>query len=92
MQGWTLQLMVRRASLELPEFAEDADVFRPERWLNDRGCPFSREPKGYMPFGDGPRKCLGMPLAKTELRVRLTWLGVALHRGDLHPVRMAFSG
>ena len=76
-QGWTLQLMVRRASMELPEFAADAHVFRPERWLNDKGCPFAREPKGFMPFGDGPRKCLGMPLAKTELRVLLA----ALARG-----------
>ena len=80
-QGWTLQLMVRRASLELPEFAADAEVFRPERWLNERGCPFIREPKGFMPWGDGPRKCLGMPLAKTELRVCFCpWLRDAVHK------------
>jgi hypothetical protein len=28
-----------------------------------------KEPKGYMPFGEGPRKCLGMLLAKCEMRV-----------------------
>ncbi len=53
----------------MPEFAADADNFRPERWLEESGAPVKKEPKGFMPFGEGPRKCLGMLLAKMEMRV-----------------------
>ena len=82
-QGWTVQLMVKRSGLAVPEFAGDADAFRPERWLSpEEGTPI-KDPKGYMPFGEGPRKCLGMLLAKCELRVRslapLCFLAVMLH-------------
>ncbi len=54
-QGWTVQLMVKRAGLAMPEFAADAQRFRPERWLGEDGSPI-KDPKGYMPFGEGPRK------------------------------------
>lgn len=67
-QGWTVQLMVKKAGLAMPEFQGDADRFDPSRWLED-GAPLKKEPKGFMPFGEGPRKCLGMLLAKMEMRV-----------------------
>ena len=54
-QGWTVQLMVKRAGLAMPEFAADAGRFRPERWLGEDGRPI-KDPKGFMPFGEGPRK------------------------------------
>lgn len=60
--------MVKRASLQMPEFSGDGDRFNPSRWL-EGGAPLKKEPKGFMPFGEGPRKCLGMLLAKTEMRV-----------------------
>jgi cytochrome P450 len=68
-QGWTVQLMVKMASLNMPEFQGDAERFDPSRWL-ENGAPLKKEPKGFMPFGEGPRKCLGMLLAKMEMRVR----------------------
>ena len=64
-----MQLMVKRAGLAVPEFAADAGAFRPERWLGEDGRPI-KEPKGFMPFGSGPRLCLGMRLANMEMRVR----------------------
>lgn len=44
---------------------DDASVFSPERWLKD-------EAKDYhafasIPFGSGPRKCLGQNIAETML-------------------------
>ncbi|KAL7926373.1 cytochrome P450 [Trichoderma austrokoningii] len=42
-------------------FGDDADDFRPERWETLR-------PRwGYLPFGGGPRICIGQRLALTEV-------------------------
>jgi len=44
--------------------------FRPERWLDDR----ERPEYAYFPFGGGPRHCLGMRFAMTELQIALAAL------------------
>lgn len=49
-----------------PDLFEDPDVFRPERW--DSITPSAYE---YLPFGAGPRMCIGAPLAMMELRTAL---------------------
>ena len=51
---------------------EDPHVFRPERWEN--ASPNAYE---YLPFGAGPRMCIGASLAMVELR---TVLAVVLKR------------
>lgn len=43
-------------------YGPDADVFRPERWED----PSLRPGWGYLPFGGGPRVCLGQQYALTE--------------------------
>lgn len=45
------------------------DVFDPGRW--DTIAPSAYE---FLPFGAGPRMCLGAPLAMVELRVALTMI------------------
>lgn len=42
----------------------DARRFKPERWLGDGGKALE---KYLVPFGKGPRSCVGMTLALTEL-------------------------
>ncbi|RYP41433.1 hypothetical protein DL767_001071 [Monosporascus sp. MG133] len=46
-----------------------AEIFRPERW--DEDLPMNQEPTfqkwGYLPFNGGPRICLGMDFALTEV-------------------------
>ncbi|TPX34849.1 hypothetical protein SmJEL517_g02588 [Synchytrium microbalum] len=45
-------------------FGSDANVFRPERFLD-----LDEVPRGYLPFSLGPRNCVGMKLAQLELRL-----------------------
>ncbi|WP_065503695.1 cytochrome P450 [Burkholderia stabilis] len=56
-----LQLMQRD-----PRWFPEPDAFRPERFADDAPAL----PRGaYMPFGTGPRVCLGQHLAMTEMTV-----------------------
>ena len=54
--GWSVYAMHRRRDL----FGEDAEEFRPERWLGPDGLRPGWE---YLPFNGGPRICLGRELA-----------------------------
>ncbi|KUI60270.1 Isotrichodermin C-15 hydroxylase [Cytospora mali] len=51
-----------------PRYWEDADSFRPERWLSDE---FGDDKRAFQPFSTGPRACLGINLAYLEMRVTL---------------------
>jgi cytochrome P450 len=44
----------------------DADQFQPERWSQISPSPYT-----YLPFGAGPRMCIGAPLAMSEIRTAL---------------------
>ena len=50
-QGWTVQLMEKRAGLAVEDFKEDATEFKPARWLESDGQPLKTSPRGFMPFG-----------------------------------------
>ncbi|XP_048205598.1 1,25-dihydroxyvitamin D(3) 24-hydroxylase, mitochondrial [Perognathus longimembris pacificus] len=50
---------------------EDADQFRPERWL--RG-PRKISPFAHLPFGVGKRMCIGRRLAELQLHLALCWI------------------
>ena len=52
--------MHRRADI----FGDDALKFRPERWLDSENS--LRPGWGYLPFGGGPRVCIGQNFALTE--------------------------
>jgi len=66
-----------------PRWWSDADQFQPERWLRrapgepdlfDLGRP--GQPRGaYLPFGAGPRKCIGEQFAWSEAATMLAELG-----------------
>lgn len=50
-----------------PEFWERPDDFVPERWLNIKSTPAA-----YVPFGMGPRVCVGKRFALLEAKVVLS--------------------
>jgi cytochrome P450 len=52
---------------------DDPDAFDPDRWLPERRAAYHRFQ--YIPFGAGPRICVGMRFAQIEaLTVLATWL------------------
>jgi cytochrome P450 len=53
-----------------PEIWENADSFCPERFAHGRKTP----PMSYVPFGGGPRACIGAAFGQAEARVVLTYL------------------
>jgi cytochrome P450 len=55
-----------------PDYWPEPDQFKPERFLRSHGgrqAPFS-----YLPFGGGPRNCIGAAYAQVEARVILACL------------------
>ncbi|KAK5175298.1 uncharacterized protein LTR77_000436 [Saxophila tyrrhenica] len=62
--GWSVYTMHRRKDY----FGEDAEEFKPERWLDDpeTGKKGLRPGWEYLPFNGGARICLGQQFALTE--------------------------
>ncbi|XP_046575570.1 cytochrome P450 3A17-like [Haliotis rubra] len=50
-----------------PAIYPDPDTFNPDRWSENT----VRHPMAYIPFGAGPRVCVGMRLAVFELKVAI---------------------
>ena len=60
------------------DYWKDPEVFRPERWIDDNGNLLSHS-EYFMPFGIGPRICVGELLAKAEI---FHFTVALLHRFD----------
>jgi cytochrome P450 len=56
------------------EWWPDPLAFRPERWDKDAPGYVEPSPLSYVPFGAGPRRCLGFAFALTEIKVLLASL------------------
>jgi cytochrome P450 family 135 len=64
-----------------PEIYPEPEEFRPERFIEDRP-----DPRAWIPFGGGVRRCLGANLAQLEMKIVL---GSVLRELDLEPARPA---
>lgn len=69
-----------------PRSFPDPEAFAPERWLQEG--PTTRHPFAYIPFGGGPRLCIGRPMALLEARLILAAVGHSWHFSLVpgHPV------
>lgn len=56
-----------------PKYFPDPNEFRPERFEDD-GINKSFREMPYIPFGDGPRICIGLRLAKLQVKIGLVLL------------------
>jgi cytochrome P450 len=70
------------ATHRLPDVWEAPDAFRPERFTPERRAAL---PKGaYVPFGGGPRQCIGMRFGQLEIKAIAARI-LAEHRLELEP-------
>ncbi|MCG8316096.1 MAG: cytochrome P450 [Pseudomonadales bacterium] len=51
-------------------WGDDANSFRPERWLENKGV----KPYEFFPFGGGQRTCVGMNQARQQLKILFAML------------------
>lgn len=51
-----------------PNHFENPFDFKPERFISENN-ELINSPYGYIPFGDGPRACLGIKFAMNEMRI-----------------------
>ncbi|XP_067682518.1 1,25-dihydroxyvitamin D(3) 24-hydroxylase, mitochondrial-like [Haliotis asinina] len=67
----------------LPSMYDDPLTFRPERWLREsRKDGEKPSPFSHLPFGFGPRMCIGRRVAELEMQLLISQM---LQRFDLEP-------
>lgn len=69
-----------------PQHFTDADKFVPERWLRENANKLPN-PFIHLPFGFGPRSCIGRRFAELELEVILARYSFAVTICDISKVR-----
>jgi len=55
-----------------PEFWPEPEIFKPERFLKENA--HNIKPFSWLPFGSGPRQCIGERFAMTEMKIAMVKL------------------
>ncbi|XP_055681613.1 probable cytochrome P450 28d1 [Lutzomyia longipalpis] len=70
-KGWPVLIPIYNIHRDARYF-EDPEKFIPERFAPEKGgIKIHREKGSYLPFGDGPRMCLGMRFGQAQLRAAI---------------------
>ncbi|KAI4383506.1 hypothetical protein MLD38_009337 [Melastoma candidum] len=65
-------------------WGEDSSMFRPERWISDRGMIKHEPSYKFLSFNAGPRTCLGKEVAFTQMK---TVVAAILHSYEVHVMK-----
>ncbi|XP_023030776.1 probable cytochrome P450 6a20 [Drosophila willistoni] len=65
-----------------PEYYEEPEKFKPERFSDD--AIQQRPSCAYLPFGEGPRNCIGMRFGKMQTVIGLAKL-ISIYKFEVHP-------
>ncbi|CEJ80331.1 hypothetical protein VHEMI00520 [[Torrubiella] hemipterigena] len=66
-KGEPIILLLTRSHLDHTVYGEDAEVFNPDRMLDENFARLQKEfPNCWKPFGNGQRACIGRPFAWQE--------------------------
>jgi cytochrome P450 len=77
----TRTLMVPWVMHHNPVWFPDPEAFRPERWLD--GSARNLPQDAYLPFGAGPRSCVGRPFALLELTLVVATIARRFHLNEV---------
>lgn len=69
------------------KYYEEPDKFVPERWNGENIATNGTSKQPYLPFGEGPRGCIGMRLGKMQAKVGLV-LMLQHFKYELHESHM----
>lgn len=72
-EGTSIIIPVAAIHLD-PKYFPDPNEFQPERFDDETVANKSFTEMPYMPFGDGPRICIGLRLAKLQIKIGLVLL------------------
>jgi len=73
MVHWSLWTMHRRKDI----YGEDAEEFKPERWLDEDGKKGLRVGWEYLPFNGGPRICIGREYCPSRIfKLKILWVAL----------------
>ena len=76
-KGWFCAYDIFNTHLHPANWPESPSEWKPERWLKGESNAGSTSTYAYIPFGFGPRRCLGEKLALAE--ARLVTASLVLH-------------
>ncbi|KAE8749398.1 Cytochrome P450 CYP6, partial [Frankliniella occidentalis] len=67
-KGTRIMIPIRALHMD-PKYWDDPEEFKPERFTKDK--MEARHPMVYLPFGDGPRICIGMRMGLIQMKMTL---------------------
>ncbi|KAI0310795.1 cytochrome P450 [Amylostereum chailletii] len=86
--GQTISIPVRDGiNVDPAIWGEDAEEFRPERWLDKETGEGGVGPGGILTFGDGGKACIGRAFALAEFKIVAS---VLVRRFSFHPAEDQF--
>eukprot|EP00884_Botryococcus_braunii_P022691 jgi/Botrbrau1/9105/Bobra.0305s0012.1 len=89
-KGWTLELALQKSWEGAADLGPNTDRFDPSRWLPTASS--REEPKSFIPWGAGPRTCLGMGLAIAEMRMTYALLARSYQFNQADPDEVWIGG